>query len=103
MPARWTGTDGSPRTDQVSAPSAAGAGRVVTVWVDRDGGIAAPLMSAVNALAAGILSAVGVLILGGMALVSMWAAVRRMTAARDAACWEREWADVGPEWSRYRR
>lgn len=41
-------------------------------------------------------------LLGGAVPVGVWMGVRRLSASINAAGWEREWAQVGPEWTGWR-
>lgn len=97
---RWTSMDGSPHTGRVHVMSAAAAGSVVSVWVNRDGTITGSPSSASDAWVAGVLVGFNVLLLGSAVLVGTWIGVRRTTASVNADQWEREWAEVGPTWSR---
>jgi hypothetical protein len=97
--ARWIGVDGSPRTGRVSVTSDGQAGSAVSVWIDRDGTITTPPSTGADALIGGLLVGFNVLLLGAAVLIGIWAALRRLTASVNAARWEREWAQVGPEWS----
>lgn len=98
--ARWIGVDGEPHTGRVEAVSGARAGSGVTVWVDRDGTVTTPPTSAADARVAGVLVGFDVLLLGAAALVGVWIGVRRLTSSVNAVGWEREWAQVEPDWRR---
>lgn len=97
--ARWVGADGAPRTGRVPVMSAATAGSTVSVWVERDGRVTTPPSTAADAWVGAILVGFNVQLLGTAVLFGMWVEVRRLTAKVNAARWEREWAQVGPEWS----
>lgn len=97
--ARWIGVDGAPRTGRVSVTSGAQAGSTVSVWIGRDGTITRPPSAGADALIGGVLIGFIVLLLGAAVLIGIWAVVRKLTASVNSARWEREWAQVGPEWS----
>lgn len=101
--ARWTGADGVPCEGPVPVWSGAPAGTEVRIWVDRDCRVRPAPTNALNALMAGVMGAFAVMLVGGMTLGGVWSVVRRATAARNATHWEREWARVGPEWTRHPR
>lgn len=98
--AAWVAPDGTSHTGRVSAPVGARAGSTVAAWIDRDGRLVTPPLDADGAAATGVVVAVGLLLLGGPVLGLCWAGVRALTGRANAARWEREWARVGPEWSR---
>jgi hypothetical protein len=100
VPARWVGADGTTRTGPVTAGAAARAGATVTVWLDRDGRSVERPVDEVGAVVVGGVSAVTLLLGGGGVLAACWAGVRRLVWHANSARWEREWARVGPEWSR---
>jgi hypothetical protein len=95
-PATWTGNDGLPGSGVVPAGSGARAGTTVTIWLDRDGRL---VPHPVDPVVEGWVSAVDLLLLGGAVLGGSWIGVRRLTGWINSARWEREWADVGPDWS----
>jgi hypothetical protein len=96
-PARWTGGDGLPATGPVPAGSGARAGTAVTIWLDPAGRPAPP---PVDPGVQGWISAAGVVVVGGVLLGTAWIGVRGLTGRINSARWEREWAEVGPDWSR---
>jgi hypothetical protein len=98
--ARWTDPDGTAHTGPVPATSPAKAGSTVRIWLDGDGHPVPALFGGAEAVFAGIAVGVGVLLAGGSVLGVCWIGVRRLTGRVNSAHWEREWARVGPEWSR---
>ncbi|MFC4950761.1 hypothetical protein [Pseudonocardia sp. GCM10023141] len=98
--ARWPLPHDGTRTGSVQVPTATPAGSRVQIWIDRNGDpVRAPLGES-EAILVGVLSATGVLAAGGSVMAGAWTAVRRMTAARNLTRWEREWAQVGPVWTK---
>ncbi|MCX4903800.1 hypothetical protein [Streptomyces sp. NBC_00878] len=96
---RWTGNDGRQLTGTTRVPSDKAEGSTVRIWVDRDGTVQEPPMSAGNAKAAGW-------VMGAMTAVGVYAglvAVRKgMHVAlnrRRYAQWDTEWDLVEPLWS----
>ncbi|WP_328690302.1 hypothetical protein OHA74_14135 [Streptomyces phaeochromogenes] len=99
---RWTAPDGSVRTGDAQVDAGLKEGVRTTVWTDDRGGLTGrpptPAEAETRADLAGALAAVGagvLLLAGGRTL--RW----RLDRGR-AAEWEREWAQVGPQWSRRR-
>ncbi|KUL22194.1 Rv1733c family protein [Streptomyces regalis] len=101
---RWTDKDGTARTGTTLVKSGTPKGTTVRVWVDRDGHLTSPPMSALNATTTGWF-------VGGMAAAGVaagfygaragmsWALDRRRYAQ-----WDVEWDRVEPLWSaRFRR
>jgi hypothetical protein len=101
--ARWVGPDGTAHEDMVRVRSGTPAGTEVTMWVDRDGRIGPSPTGAAEALVSGVLAGFVTVLVGGMVLGCAWVAVRRVTGVRNARRWEREWARVGPDWTRHLR
>jgi hypothetical protein len=98
--ASWTAPDGRTVVGMAPAMPGTAAGAVVPVWTDTNGtAVAAPADPAEIALVA-VMSGFGLLTSGACALAVLWAAVHRVTSAVNAACWEREWKHVGPQWTR---
>ncbi|MGX1910124.1 Rv1733c family protein [Streptomyces phaeochromogenes] len=95
----WTGDDGRQQTGTTRVPLNKAEGSTVRIWVDRDGTVQEPPMSADNAKAAGW-------VMGAMTAVGVYAglvAVRKgMHVAlnrRRYAQWDTEWDLVEPLWS----
>ncbi|RZB15310.1 hypothetical protein StrepF001_33225 [Streptomyces sp. F001] len=96
---RWTGKDGKERTGTATVKAGTPKGVTVRVWLDRDGTITSPPMTAVNATATAWLA-------GGMTAVTVAAGVlaaragmRRVLDGRRYAQWDAEWDVVEPSWS----
>jgi hypothetical protein len=95
---RWTASDGATRTGVATVPEGLTAGATTTVWLDNRGRPTEqpPGSAEVDAQA----WTLGVVVGGAACGVSL--AVRRAVRAgfdrRRAAEWEREWAEVGPQW-----
>lgn len=98
--AGWTDPDGTASTGQVTVRSTVRAGDKVEIWIDPAGQIAAPPARPANAVVAGGMAVLGVLLAGGTALATGWYVLRCVTGACNCRRWEREWAQVGPVWSR---
>jgi hypothetical protein len=76
------------------------AGRPVMVWVDAHGQPTRPPTTPAGAVQAAVAVAVGLSVVALLALAGIWTGVRTVTARLNDARWEREWARVGPRWSR---
>jgi hypothetical protein len=97
----WTAADGAVHVVDVRVPPALRAGSAVTVWLDRAGRVVAdPARRSAEAVAFGISAALAVIALSWAVLSLLWSTVCRLTAARNAAAWAREWARVEPRWRR---
>jgi ABC-type Fe3+ transport system permease subunit len=98
---RWTEPGKGARTGEALVPAGGQRGDRVDVWLDAHGRNVGPPVSAgaiwQHALTTGASTAAGV-----VALVLAWyLTVRRITARRRLAEWERDWAHTGPEWRRH--
>lgn len=96
---RWTDKDGTARTGTTLVKSGTPKGTTVRVWVDRDGHLTSPPMSALNARTTGWFA-------GGMTAVGAaagWyaarAGMRWALNRRRYAQWDAEWDQVEPLWS----
>jgi hypothetical protein len=101
-PASWVGPQGQPRTGQVPVPPTAARdaeGRVL-IWVDDAGRATRPPVTPAQTGQAAVLVAIAMAAAGTVALGGIWLAVRALVDRLNAARWEREWARVGPRWSR---
>jgi hypothetical protein len=98
--ARWS-SDGIPHIGRVpltaTRPSADG---VVRIWVDAAGAPSRPPTTSAQAMQAAVVTAVAICLVGLALLAGAWAAMRALVDRWNAARWEREWARVGPRWSR---
>jgi len=95
----WTDKDGRQQTGSAPVPLDKTAGSTVRIWVDREGTVKNPPLSASNAKAGGWL-------MGGMTAVGVYAgfvaARKGMRLALDRrryAQWDAEWDRVEPLWS----
>ncbi|MFE7896855.1 hypothetical protein ACFU3E_04790 [Streptomyces sp. NPDC057424] len=96
---KWTDEDGRQRTGTAQVALDETAGSTVRVWVDREGNVTTPPMSASNAQVTGWL-------MGGMTAAGVYvgflAARRGVRLALDRrryAQWDAEWDRVEPLWS----
>jgi hypothetical protein len=101
VPARWAGRDGLDRTGLVEVASMQPAGSEVEVWVDASGQVVLRPIEPLHAVFGGVTVVFGMLCAGGTLLIAMWLGVRELTARRNARHWEREWAQVEPNWRRH--
>ncbi|MFC4494351.1 hypothetical protein ACFPA8_09420 [Streptomyces ovatisporus] len=97
---RWESADGHSRTARAPVEAGTPARTNVTVWLDSRGVPRQPPPGATEIMgesaAAGSAAAVATcFVIGG----GCWLTRRRIDAARDKD-WEREWAAVGPWWTR---
>ncbi|MFI2033408.1 hypothetical protein ACH470_01695 [Streptomyces bottropensis] len=96
---RWTDDEGEGRTGTALVKSGTAKGATARIWVDREGTVAHPPMSADNATATGW-------VVGGMAALAMAtgvcaarAGVRKVLDRGRYARWDAEWDLVEPQWS----
>lgn len=100
--ARWLGPRGQLRTGQVPVPPGAARdadGRVL-IWVDDAGRATRPPATAAQTMQAALLVAIAIAAAGAVALGGIWLGVRAVVDRCNDARWERDWARVGPRWSR---
>jgi hypothetical protein len=99
--ARWTGPDEQQRIGRVPVPGVWGRpGDRVDVWIDATGAPTRPPATASEAVQAAGVTAGAVLTAGLVLLSAAWLGLRAVTTRCNDARWEREWARVGPLWSR---
>jgi hypothetical protein len=99
--ARWSTPEGTPRIGRVPMTAVRPAGGGTTqIWVDAAGAPSRPPTTPAQAVQAAAVTAVAVCLAGLALLAGAWAGVRSLVARCNAARWEREWARVGPRWSR---
>jgi hypothetical protein len=98
-PVRWTDKDGKERTGIARVEPGTSRGATVRVWVDREGNISGPPMTADSATATGWL-------VGGMTAFAVAGVVFSARAGmgwvldrRRYARWDAEWDLVEPGWS----
>lgn len=96
--ATWPTRQGE-RTGLVPVRTAATAGSVTWIWIDRTGEPVPPPMTPGGARATAVLSA-GAVTLGGWAVLAvLWLATALWVGRQTARLWERGWALVEPVWS----
>jgi len=96
--ARWTATDGSPRTGTVVAVAGSLAGATVPIWVDRSGAVVAAPIGTADAIGVGVFVGLGGWLgLGVLLAGTSWLAVLALDRGRRAE-WDRDWARVAPLW-----
>jgi hypothetical protein len=99
--ARWTAPDGSTRTGRVPVTATRpGTDGTLRIWVDETGSLSRPPTTPGQAAQAAVVTFLAVVIVGIALLAGAWAGVRLLVDRSNAARWEREWARVGPRWSR---
>ncbi|MFE9650359.1 hypothetical protein ACFYO0_40930 [Streptomyces sp. NPDC006365] len=97
---RWTAPDGTTRTGDAKVKVGLNTGDRATVWTDDRGALTDESLGTAEVEARAGLS--GALAAGGVCAVLLtgsWVVRRRLDAHR-AGAWEREWAEVGPDWAR---
>lgn len=102
VPARlaWTGADGSRHTQEIPPVGRGRLGSTAPVWTDAGGWlVSAPITDDQvrgRAVAGG---AAGAAVTAGGYLATVYLVLRRMDRKR-LDDWQREWAEIGPRWSR---
>jgi hypothetical protein len=102
VPARWSDRFGQPRTGEVMAPTNARTGQQVPMWIGDRGESARPPADRLSAVSNGLSVAIGLLIMGAGGIWAAWVGLRRAILAYNTRMWEREWAEVGPEWTSHK-
>ena len=97
---RYTPPDGIERRADMLVSGPLPAGTRVPVWVDRAGDIAPAPTGRYEAMRNAVVGALTVLGATALVLGGIWLGVRRVLDRIDADRWEREWAQVEPQWSR---
>ncbi len=97
--ATWTAPDGSARSGIVQTEAEARAGARIPVWVDEAGSLHVP-PGRHSPATQGILVAVAAVSCLVVALAGVHRAGRGLLDRRRDRAWTREWAEVGPRWSR---
>jgi hypothetical protein len=99
--ARWTTADGTVHTGRVPVTAVRpGTDGTMRIWIDAAGALSRPPTTAGQAVQAAAVTFVAVALAGLALLAAAWAGVQALVDRRNAARWEREWARVGPKWSR---
>ncbi|MFF8381627.1 hypothetical protein ACF07V_36655 [Streptomyces sp. NPDC015661] len=98
-PAVWTYPDNVRRSGTVQVPPRTPQGRTLTIWVDDRGTPARPPGTTADLVPATLTGGIAVAGAAAAASAGALALVRRRSAARRFAAWEREWEQVEPLWS----
>jgi hypothetical protein len=99
---RWTGQDGTVRTDWTKTDPGTKAGATLTVWTDSHGHLGPAPISQSQAVGLLALTGSSAAAAGGaLVLLGGWA-IRRRVEQRATECWGTEWNQVGAarEWDR---
>jgi hypothetical protein len=99
---RWTASDGSSRTGRTLVRAGSEAGSRTAVWLDDRGTVQPPPATPGQAAAQGIVFGATAATAAAVLFVGAGWGVRVRLDRRREAQWEREWAEVGPQW-RHRR
>lgn len=96
--ARWTGPDGSVHSGRISTVLGQGAGKTVTIWVDRNGKATSAPIGPVDAMAcAAIIALVAVMVAELLLLGLAWLLRWPMDIWRDKA-WDHDWELTASRW-----
>lgn len=98
--ARWTAPDGTTHTGVAEAPPGSERGARVTVWLDDAGRTRPRPPEPGEAWAGGVLTGLALALPAVVLVMGARGVLCARLDARRAEGWEREWAEVGPEWSR---
>ncbi|WP_399891322.1 hypothetical protein ACGH7X_31200 [Streptomyces sp. BBFR51] len=100
VPVRYTGPDGAPRTARTDVEPGLPADSTVLVWVDAEGGITGPPLTAEQirsrTMGWAILAFLGVVLTG----LAAHAVTGLVLHRRNLAQWDAAWATTAPRWSR---
>lgn len=96
----WTGLDAHPRVERAEVSAGSHVGSRFPMWVDAGDHVAPAPPTEAASRASAAASAVGVLALGLLGCAGLMKAVRALADAWARHRWEREWARVGPGWTR---
>jgi hypothetical protein len=101
VPAQWTVNGGAVRTGIITAPTAGHAGAKVPIWLNGKGDLVSAPITPADANAVGILTG-AVTWLGATALfVGLYLGGRSILDRRRAEQWDRDWANVAPQWTTF--
>jgi hypothetical protein len=99
--ARWTTADGTVHTGQVPVTAVRpGTDGTLRIWIDATGALSRPPTTAGQAVQAAAVTFMAVALAGLALLAAAWAGSQALVDRCNAARWERDWARVGPKWSR---
>lgn len=98
VPARWTAA-GRPQAGRVPAVSGTKAGSIVPVWLDHDGKVRLPPLTAGQARDRVIVAAATALAALAAALACIGLICRWRLNRGRLRSWEADWRAVGPQWS----
>lgn len=99
--ARWTAPDGTARTGRIVAPPGAdGPGDRFRIWTDLNGTPTRPPMPPMMAQTHAWLAGIGAATVWAVLVEGVRRGVRWRIVRFRYACWDREWARVGPDWGR---
>ncbi|WP_052862882.1 Rv1733c family protein [Streptomyces niger] len=96
---RWTDKNGAERTGTAMVKSGTPEGATVRIWLDRDGTITGPPMTAHSAMAMGWMAGGGTAVAVAAGLFAARAGMRLALDRRRYAQWDAEWDLVEPRWS----
>jgi hypothetical protein len=97
--ARWVDTAGSTRTGTVLTTASLPAGTEQTVWIDADGRLVDPPMTASSAAILVVFCTTGAWLCWGGLLYGARSALRYRLNRQRMADWAAEWLQVEPVWS----
>ena len=96
---RYVAPDGIERIGTVELPAGKKAGTTVPVWSTRGGELVSAPVTGADATAVAVMTGVLFALGWGTGCSVLARLMGRWTSRRYALSWEREWADVEPEWS----
>ncbi|MDJ1135486.1 Rv1733c family protein [Streptomyces iconiensis] len=99
--ARWSGPDGLSRVGDVVAVLGQHKGDRVRIWVHEDGQLAEVPLSRARVTGDAILAGLVAASLAALLLVALRRMCRRCLDRARLCAWDREWAEVGPQWGEY--
>jgi hypothetical protein len=98
VPASWTLADGTGRTGKVLATNGTRAGEPVSVWLDGAGDPTTEPITHEQAALAGVAVAMGLWITSAAGICVLFLLVRTLLNRRRETSWQREWAQIEPDW-----
>lgn len=97
---RWTAPDGTVYREEARVPVGTTAGTATTIWIDEHGPVTGDPAHPSEAAAKGVLVGIAAAGGAGLGMLAARSAVRAHVERMRQAEWDREWARVGPQWSR---